>query len=97
MYTSQYLRKIISLASLEFSVEEEVKMKKNISSILLWIDKKFKKDSKDEIEDKKSAIKRFSILRKDIPQESLSISSVLKNSSQKEGCFFKVIKKNLKK
>lgn len=79
------------LANIDLTPEEEKKMTDQLADILEYF-KKLEELETEGVEPMKHLLEVKNILREDQPQDTLSVSEVLKNAPQKKNGYFQVPK-----
>ena len=83
--------KLANLAKLEFSAEEKESIKKDLSSIITWIDKLNELDTSN-VEPLIYMSNEIDVLRKDEVNNSVSHDDALLNAPKKDSDYFRVPK-----
>ncbi len=81
------VRHIASLARLKLTEQEEVKMSRQLGSILEYVEKLNELDTSN-IEPMHNAVEQTNVFREDVSLESLDRESALTNAPETDGAFF---------
>ncbi len=81
------VRHIANLARLKLTDQEEIKMSKQLGSILEYVEKLNELDTSN-VEPMHHAVERANVFREDTPLESLNRKDALSNAPENDGVFF---------
>lgn len=85
------VEKIATLAKLKFTGKEKIKLQNDLNEVLEYIDQLNEIDL-EKVEPLENINEAENVLRKDIPEKSLTTDEALLNAPSKTGKFFKVPK-----